>query len=234
MTLPDRHTAAAASIAVRETLGRSTDEEACVALAARIAALISGELDQLQRRQAGMACAKGCNFCCHLRVLVYPHEAIALLHQLKSQLAPELQEGVQLRLFAHAAQLQALDPNEPRPPVPCAFLVDGLCAAYEIRPISCATFHSMSRAPCQRRYETSSLIAVGIPVSTELYQLTGALHEEVGRAVKRVGVSAARVELQTALAALLRNPDLIPQWRAGGEWKIDARGLVSPEVASGT
>jgi hypothetical protein len=39
---------------------------------------IERKLERLQKEEAGIACAAGCNFCCYLRVSIAPHEAIAL------------------------------------------------------------------------------------------------------------------------------------------------------------
>jgi hypothetical protein len=211
---------------VRQTLGRSTDGETCAALAARIALLVGGALEDLRGRHAGIACAPGCNFCCHLRVMVYPHEALALLHHLHVRMPAQRAQEVRERLLANATLLQTHDPAQPRPPTACAFLVDGQCSAYEARPISCSGYHSLNRALCQRRYETSTLMSVGIPVSQELRQFALTLQDELGRAVESAGLSADRVELQTTLAALLRQPALVDTWRLGGKWAADDRRLL--------
>jgi hypothetical protein len=42
-----------------------------------------------------------------------------------------------------------------------------------------------------------------------------------------LGLPAAQVELQTAVAALLKEPALIGRWRSGREWPRDARGVVA-------
>ena len=53
-----------------------------------------GRLAELQagvvaRKGIDVACARGCSYCCHLRVEVFAHEAAALLQHLRTQASPE-------------------------------------------------------------------------------------------------------------------------------------------------
>jgi len=60
--------------ALRATLGVSTDVDSCVQLTGRIDALMSQAIEYFRQEGAGIACRAGCSFCCHLRVMVLPHE----------------------------------------------------------------------------------------------------------------------------------------------------------------
>jgi Fe-S-cluster containining protein len=132
---------------------------------------------------------------------------------------------VKLGLQAAAARLQALDAAEPFPAMACPFLDDGRCRVYALRPVPCAGYHSLQRGACQTRYETRGG-RVGIPVSRALQHSSVTLYEEAGHALAELGLAARRVELVTAVNALLQRPELADHWLTGGEWPRDARGLV--------
>jgi len=198
-----------ASQAVRSTLGQSTDVDACVALVGQIAQLLDQAANHLQGGGARLACRTGCNFCCHLRVSVLPHEAIALFRYLQSRMPAAAAAAEQVRVRVRHNVRTA--PTAPRA---CAFLVDGECAAYEVRPSACAAYHSMSRERCEQ-----SFLDPGVPSGTVALQglqaVALAMEAGVNAAVKAEGLSNIPSELHTAVAALLANPALIARWRAG-------------------
>jgi hypothetical protein len=221
----------AATEAVRATLGAAGSVAACVALSARITDLVGGAFERVSREEP-VACRAGCSFCCHLRVMVYPHEAIALADELGLRMPAQDAAAVRRRLEEQATHLAGLDPAEPVPPTACAFLVDGRCSVYALRPATCAGYHSLRRERCELRYQTRGG-AVGIPISRALQDAAVTVHEELGHALAAAGFQAARVELSTAVLTLLGAPELIRQWLAGGAWQSDARGLLrsgSPPV----
>jgi Fe-S-cluster containining protein len=213
--------------AVRDTLGSSTDVDSCVALAERIDGLMNEALGYFQKEGAGIACRAGCNFCCHLRVMVYPHEAIALFRYLRSRIPKEKADVIQARLIANAAHVGKLS-REGRMAtgVACAFLVDGKCSAYEVRPAACSGYHSLSKESCEAAHNAPAGSADPIPVLQGLRYVAAALDDGMDQGLAAAGLSGTRVELQTAVAALIRNPSLIGRWRSGRELVKDARSLT--------
>jgi Fe-S-cluster containining protein len=194
-----------ASQAVRGTLGRGTDVDACMALARGINHLLAQAAQHLQDTGAGLACRAGCNFCCHLQVRVLPHEAIALFRYLQSQMSPATAQRVRERISGYAAsQLRR----------PCAFLIDGECAAYEVRPSACAGYHSLSKERCEQSFKDPTL-----PTSTVVLRsfqvVAAALEDGLNAELATHGLSHTRSELHAAVAALLAKPALIARWRAG-------------------
>jgi Fe-S-cluster containining protein len=205
-----------AAEAVKETLARSTDVDSCMALASRIDSLLDQAFSSFQEAGAGLACRAGCNFCCHLRVMVYPHEAIALFRFLRSRIAPDVADGIRTRLLENADRISKLSRDGSLPTgIACAFLVDGKCGAYEVRPAACSGYHSLSREQCERSYQSAG--SADIPVSQGLRYVAAALDDGMDQALKAAGLSTTSVELQTAVAALIRNPALIERWRSGRE-----------------
>ena len=197
--------------AVATTLGASSDVDACVALATSIDTLIEQATASFQADEAGIACRAGCNFCCHLRVMVFPHEAIALFRCLGSRMSKEQAEIVRKRVLAHDGRVR----NQA-----CAFLVDGKCSAYEARPAVCSGYHSLSKEKCEESYRNGGNLPAGIPVLKALGYVAAALDSGMEKGLDALELSATRVELHAAVAALIRNPALIERWRSGRELKI--------------
>ncbi len=153
---------------------------------------------------------------------VYPHEALALFRYLGSRLPKEEADGVRRRLIENAAYINKLS-GEGRAvtALACAFLIDGKCSAHEVRPSACSGYHSLSREQCEKGYNNPAKEFAPIPVLKSLGYVADALEDGVERGLADVGLSAARVELHTAVAALMGNPALIQRWRSG-------RSLLTP------
>ena len=204
------------SQAVRTTLGRSTDVDVCVELVGQVDRLLEQAAAHLQADGASLACRVGCNFCCHLRVMVLPHEAIALFRYLQSRMPEAIAERVREKLheYTRPSAAASLASSVPQSRRACAFLVGGECAAYEARPSACAAYHSLSKERCEQSFHNPSL-----PAATDALQalqvVAMALEDGVNAGLQMQGLSSVPVELHTAVAALLGNPALIARWRAG-------------------
>lgn len=201
-----------AARAVRGTLGRSTDVDACIALVGQVDHLLEQAAQQLPQAGAHLACRAGCNFCCHLQVRVLPHEAIALFRHLQARMAPDRADRVRMKIRQYAQSGEASGDAVARRP--CAFLIDGECSAYEVRPSACAAYHSVSRQRCEQSFHDPSL-ASGTVALEALMVVALALEEGVNVALQAQGLSHTPIELHRAVAALLANPALIARWRAG-------------------
>jgi hypothetical protein len=201
--------------AVNATLGKSTDVDACVNLAGRIDDLMTQALEYFRKAGAEIACRAGCSFCCHLRVMVHPHEAIALFRYLGSRMPREQAASVRRRVIENAARITAENATKGPCAFPCAFLVEGRCSAYDARPVACSGYHSLSRERCEKEHEHRGASAEGIPVLQAVEHVATGLDEGMEGALAAVGLSGTRMELHTAVAALLRNPALIQRWRSG-------------------
>lgn len=102
----------------------------------------------------------------------------------------------------------------------CAFLVDGKCSAYEARLSPCSGYHSLDRVKCEASFNHGGNLPEGIPVLSALGYVATALDQGMEQGLTAASLDATRVELNTALAALIRNPALIQRWRSGRSLKI--------------
>ena len=201
--------------AVTQTLGVATDVDTCVKLTARVNSLADEALTYFSQKGVGVACAPGCTFCCHLRVMVQAHEAIALFRYLQGAMPQEVAATVRTRVVENDVAARK-GPAAGKSPVrrACAFLVDGRCSAYAVRPAACSGYHSLSRQRCEDAHFNTDT-SEGIPMSQAFNYAAAALQGGVDQGLGRQGLSAARFELHAAVAALLRNPGTIQRWRAG-------------------
>jgi Fe-S-cluster containining protein len=160
--------------------------------------------------------------------MVYPHEAIALFRYLGARIPKEQAQRVRERILENAAQgdngHQDTGGQGVAKKTACAFLVAGRCSAYEVRPAACAGYHSTSRDRCEASFNAAGSSSDAIPMLKGLHFVATALDEGMDDALRAGSLSGARIELHTALAALMRNPALIERWRAGRELRpVDSR-----------
>ena len=109
-----------------ESLKRSSDVDSCVTLASKVDERIEATLSQANNLDTPIACKAGCSFCCHLRVMIRPHEAIALFRYLRSQVPDEKARAIVEKVLANADLIGSMTETEHMSArIPCAFLVDG-------------------------------------------------------------------------------------------------------------
>ena len=210
MHVSREQTAPAATATFERTaaeLRKGCDAAACAALCRRLNGVIDAKIEALQDAGASVACAPGCDYCCHLRVEVFAHEAVALLEHLRTRAAPDEAARIEAMIRANAARVDALTVAQHRSAgIACAFLRDGLCSAHAARPSSCATYHSLSRARCEHAFLHPADIGTprnSRPALLELQVFGAAQIEATAAACKAAGFAGEQVELHQALRALL-------------------------------
>ena len=198
------------------TLRSGTDVDSCTALVAKADRRFEATFDHLRKDGAPIACKPGCSFCCHLRVTVAPHEAIALFRHLRSQIPAPLAQEIEQRVLANAARIAHMTEEQHwSKNVQCAFLVDGTCSAYRARPMACALHHSLDVDACEASYENPADHSVGIRKLAVIEETMAATQAGTKQALEALGLSAEPMELHTAVAAVLRDQSLIARWRSG-------------------
>ena len=187
----------------------------CAAVCGRLACELDDAFAAATRAGTAVACAAGCDFCCHLRVSVFEHEAIAVLHHLRTRVSRAVAAAAERRIVENAARIDAMTVAQHYAArMPCALLVDGRCCAYEARPSACAAHHSLSRARCEHGFEHPEHHGTSKnsrPASLELQTLGDALIAATESGLKDVGAVATRGELHQALRRLLEDPQVAPR-----------------------
>jgi Fe-S-cluster containining protein len=189
------------------TLSKSRDGAVCAALCGRLNRVVDDKIATLAEAGARVACARGCDFCCHLRVDVFAHEAVALLHHLRTRVEPADAARIEQRIRANAERVDGLTAAQHRcAGIACAFLAAGLCSAHEVRPAACAAYHSVSRERCEHSFRHPQHIGTARnarPVLLELQTFGAAQIEATNAACKAAGQAGGQAELHQSLRALL-------------------------------
>jgi hypothetical protein len=159
-----------------------------------------------------IACAKGCGFCCHLRVAAMPAEIFHLANHIRREFKHDI-EIVIARLRAADAQSRGLDGRErTKRHVPCGMLVDNACSVYAARPSPCRALTSISVETCKRGYDGEDVDIMTPAVWTEI---RSAHNQALWAALQHAGLSSAAYELNHALLVALETPNAEARWLAG-------------------
>lgn len=200
----------------RGTLRRGGDAAACVAVCRRTVDAVEDEFAKRRAEGAAIACAPGCTFCCHQRVGAYAHEAIAIWDRLREH---QLAAIVVTRILANARAIESMTVEAHRMAnLRCALLVDGRCAAYDVRPLACARYHSLSRERCEHAFNHPHNVGTrsnARPALAELQAFGTSVEAATETVLAEAGLSAVKAELHQLLRALIENPNLVERWSAG-------------------
>ncbi len=196
------------------SLLRTRDAAACEAVCSEAVAILEAEFAAQRSAGARIACATGCAFCCHQRVGVFAHEAVALLRYMRARLPRAEAAAIEQRVLANARTIDGWTPEQHRAAnLRCALLVDGRCAAYEARPSACARYHSLSRARCEYSFEHPEDIGTprnSRPALAELQDLGASLDSALEAALADAGLPGTKGELHQTLRVLLGDPSERP------------------------
>jgi Fe-S-cluster containining protein len=215
-----------------DALRRGSDAAACVAACRHTVDVVETEFAARRAEGTAIACAPGCTFCCHQRVGLYAHEAIALLSRLRALASRAVAEAIEARISANALAVDGMTVEQHRRAnLSCAFLIDGRCAMYDVRPLACARYHSLSRARCEHAFghpEDVGTPSNARPVLAELQTFASSREAATEAALGEAGLSVAKGELHQVLRALLASPSLVERWSAGEDiTAISADALTS-------
>ena len=184
------------------TLHRRVDEA--------LAATITGH-------KVAVACARGCGYCCNLRVQVQPYEAFRLAAWLRKHFdAPRL-ERVISRLRDNASRTRALgEEGRKRTNIPCALLADdGACTAYEARPAQCRRYHSMNVDPCKAFHADPSRDDIESGMHPAVSHNADVIITQGRHAARDAGLNDDSIDMNIALLEALENPKALRRWKDG-------------------
>jgi hypothetical protein len=157
-------------------------------------------------------CAKGCAFCCHMRVTALAPEIFYAAGFVRKQFGATL-EDVLGRIRATDSGARSLGARErPLRKIPCGLLLDNACSIYTARPSACRGLTSISVRTCERGFNGEDVNVQTPAVWTEIRR---AHNQAMWAALVASGLPAHSYELNHAMRIALETPDAETRWLSG-------------------
>jgi len=157
-------------------------------------------------------CAKGCAFCCHLRVSAMAPEVFHVANFVRRQFAGELERVIGQVRGADRNSRGLTSRERPLHKFPCGLLVANACSVYVARPSACRGLTSISVKTCERGYNGEEVQVQTPAVWTEIRQ---AHNQAMWAALTASGLPAHSYELNHAMLVALETQDAESRWLKG-------------------
>lgn len=175
------------------------------------------------RRQPGFACAAGCAWCCYQQVAASPAEAVAIARHVLQTFAPAALAALKTRLAQLDDASHGLGAGDrAKLKRPCAFLEDGRCTVYAVRPLRCRGVYSRDADHCRWAMENPDQIFGNPdrhgkpgPYPVEPARIMDAALTGLARALRDQGLGWEALDLTAALRLALDAPDVVERYMAG-------------------
>jgi Fe-S-cluster containining protein len=168
-------------------------------------------IDEVTANAPRLGCKSGCSWCCHQSVEVTIPEAILIAGELADPTDPRRQTMLDTAdRFRGRSLIERY-----RARSPCALLVDNRCSVYENRPLMCRAMMATDASACHASH-LAALDGKDLPVEIFAVAQYFVLGDQAGlRGILRdMGLQYDLVDMTQAVAAILRDPDIIDRWLA--------------------
>ncbi len=182
-----------------------------------VAARIDPHIAKLER-QLGIACSKGCSWCCRgLKVELTPPEAIAIAEYLRTKTNPEQLPAIGQALQDEADEARSLSITDRWLERRACYFLDqasGACSIWEARPLGCRSHTSLNASACESAH-TGQGDGPAVPRPTSIQSLYGLARGAMHAACEDAGLDMRPFELTNAVAVAFHVPRAAERWHAG-------------------
>lgn len=161
------------------------------------------------------ACKAGCSYCCHIRVVVQPHEVFSIVEYMRAKFAPQQIKRVLDQARANKVRIEPLTVQQHiATNIPCPLLHAGDCSIYSVRPAKCRAYHSLDVKACEVAHiDTTATVAH--PYDIPVLVTTGRYIDGFSRSVAQHGMDAGYYELNGVLLSAFESAEAAKRWRNG-------------------
>jgi Fe-S-cluster containining protein len=178
-----------------------------------------------------LSCREGCSWCCHFRVDVRSVELVQILRFVREHLPAEEQQRL-FRSVSERAELIATLSEEEHlgTNIACAFLTDGRCSIYSVRPQTCRNYHATRVDGCRQSFDDPQNSDIDPEYAPGVYQAGGSHVDAVASALKDAGFDVSVHEMHTGLAAIWQTPDAAAHRFEMGRAPLENAHSFEPET----
>lgn len=163
----------------------------------------------------GLACAKGCAFCCYMRVEVVAPEAFLIADYLRKRLRQDQISEVRSIAAKNWGRLAPLSfAARQKISMPCPLLQNGCCSVYPVRPMACRTYHSTDVGKCRSDFENGTFFERGDSFLLGVRYSGLAVQSAVLTSFSKAGYDARTYDLNAALDRVLESSTAERRWKA--------------------
>lgn len=217
----------AIALCLRETLSDPAKPQRAAAMAEEAETILDRTL-AAQTKPLNIACAKGCNHCCHCLVVATPPEIFRIANWLSRRSEDEVGSLV-TKVHSEATRRRPMSAQDRfQDSALCAMDVSGACGVYTVRPLPCRALLSLSAEACR----LGIMEGRGqIPLVTAAMDTAEIVRTLMLAAVRSLGLSDAGYELTAGVSLVLTTPDAERRWLAGEDVFAGApRGPRPPQA----
>ncbi|HEY9050669.1 MAG TPA: hypothetical protein VIQ03_03935 [Gammaproteobacteria bacterium] len=154
------------------------------------------------------ACAKGCTYCCHFKIVADAVEVFSMVDYVKSNMDQQQMDKIIQSAKRNVEEAKSLN-HEQQATInqKCPLLVDHACVAYPVRSIKCRNFHAMDSSSCRASYENPKDLTILNNHIPELYIAATGSGDGFIMALHMHGYDDRIYDLNAAFIEAIENPD---------------------------
>ena len=193
--------------AISQVHGIAMDNIAMIARNAEAKRRLGQQLPQI-------ACKKGCDSCCYLRVSATIPEVLNIAEQILDNFSDAEIASLKQRLAHNLEQVEGLNTRQKlNKMLPCPLLVDHSCSVHALRPLHCRSHHSVDVDACKQGLIHPD--TVQIPHFLEVETVVLPVSQGIHAAIREKKLKDSEVVLVPALSIALNNTNAGQRWLAG-------------------
>jgi len=195
-----------AQSAIDQGFSNSTLFSAIESLYAAIDGLNDSIVALSKRQNKGVACQKGCHWCCHQAVYANSYELHFLSEKIKSSSSAEMiSKYIEAADEKFAVTSKLNEEEVSRFKKPCPLLENGACSIYEARPMACRIYLSTNLGTCLEFYKHPENNH-NYPALIDFPLRAGRMmNEGFIAALKGYGIETVEFRLEQGLKIVLKN-----------------------------
>lgn len=175
------------------------------------------KIERQKRINLKIDCKIGCSFCCYSRVSLTPVEAVLISDFIKQNYSLKKTDALLKRATNNLRLIHGKSEEERIHlwgKTPCIFLHEETCSIYNVRPIICRAWHSLSADQCSVAFHTSDKDA---EIDTTPFRniIFSAVRDGLSHACEAFSCETGPIELTSSIKIILNHPEPVETWING-------------------
>jgi len=162
-------------------------------------------------------CKPGCHYCCYNLPVVTPPEALLMGYYVKHRFTDRGKKATLNRIDKILKRIKGLSVYEVammRHELPCIFLEDAMCMAYEVRPVVCRTCTSIDAEHCKMIFDSRNHRA-RLRCYQHIRDIFQTVHSHLIECCREMGCQSDALPLAEGIRDYFKHPSPIEAWLQG-------------------